>query len=121
MSAALKDIDCNHTSREKNSSFALDLLLEELIKEGRHFGLFVLVALLLNFVHIDSYSECDRFPLLSVVRAFMCLTDKFLFPYWGRWFLSICGFPERSVGFTFGQMCISFSLQNLQLHQEECM
>lgn len=80
MSAALKDIDCNHTSREKNSSFALDLLLEELIKEGKHFRLFVLVALLLNFVHRDSYSECDRFPLLSVVRAFTCLTDKFLFP-----------------------------------------
>lgn len=66
MSAVLKDIDSNHTAREGwESSFALDLLLEGLIKEGKQLWLSVHSACIVAPFH--TYGKL-LLKLLSLLR-----------------------------------------------------
>lgn len=103
MSAALKDRDWRHTSRENNPSFPLDLLLEGLIKEEKQLWNCVFSCAVAQFHTLGFLHGAEMFPLpqqcLGVLGRQVCI------PWLGQEFLRVCIFPQRSIGITLGQIC----------------
>lgn len=113
MSAALKDRDWSHTSRENNPSFPLELLLEGLIKEEKQLWLSERSSCAVAQFHVLGFliRAWEVPPAFS--SAFGCLAGKFpsLLGAGVSW--RVCVFPGGSVGITLGQMFAGFSFQGL--------
>lgn len=82
MSAALKDRDWSHTSRENNPSFPVDLLLEGLIKEEKRLWLSARFSRVVAQLHILGFTIRAWEVPSALSSAFECLAGKFPSPQW---------------------------------------